>query len=131
VVPDGRYTLRVAGIDAGANPTVRTIGMSVDRTIRSVSWSRSAFAPRAGQKDRLTVGVGRHTRLSAAIYQGSTLVRQIWSSVPVDAGSYGWTWDGRTSSGAFAAPGTYTVIVRSASAIGGSWFARTVVVRAP
>jgi spore germination protein YaaH/flagellar hook assembly protein FlgD len=131
VVPDGQYTLRVAGIDAAANPTVRTLGVNVDRTIRSVAWGRTAFTPRVGQKDRFTVAVGRHARLGAAIYQGSTLVRQIWTSQPVDAGTYGWTWDGRTSSGAFAAPGTYSVVVHAISAIGGSWFGRTVVVRAP
>jgi len=72
-----------------------------------------------------------HARLSAAIYRGSTLVRQVWTNQPVDAGTYGWTWDGRTSTGAFAAPGTYSVIVRATSAIGGSSFGRTVVVRAP
>jgi len=130
-VPDGRYTLRVPGIDRAGNPTVRTLGVNVDRTIRLVAWQSAAFTPRAGQKDRLTAVVGRHARLSAAIYRGSTLVRQVWTNQPVDAGTYGWTWDGRTSTGAFAAPGTYSVIVRATSAIGGSSFGRTVVVRAP
>jgi spore germination protein YaaH/flagellar hook assembly protein FlgD len=131
IVPDGQYTLRVAGIDPAANPTVRTLGINVDRTIRSVTWRSSAFTPRAGQKDRVTVVIGRHARLSAGIYHGSTLIRQVWTNQPVDAGTYGWTWDGRTSTGAFAAPGTYSVVVRASSAIGGSWFGRTVVVRAP
>ena len=130
-VPDGRYTLRVPGIDRAGNPTVRTLGVNVDRTIRSVAWRSAAFTPRAGQKDRVTVVVGRHARLSAAIYRGSTLVRQVWTNQPVDAGTYGWTWDGRMSTGAFAAAGTYSVIVRATSVIGGSSFRRTVVVRAP
>jgi spore germination protein YaaH/flagellar hook assembly protein FlgD len=131
IVPDGQYTLRVPGIDPAGNLTVRTLGVTVDRTIRSVTWGRSAFTPRAAQKDRLTAVIGRHARVSAAIYRGSALIRQIWTNQPLDAGTYGWTWDGRTSTGAFAAPGTYSVVVRANSTIGGSWFGRTVVVRAP
>lgn len=114
-----------------ANPTVRTLGVNVDRTIRSVTWRSSAFTPRAGRRDRVTVAIGRHARLSAAIYHGSTLLRQVWTNQPVEAGTYAWTWDGRTSTGAYAAPGTYSVVVRANSAIGGSWFGRAVVVRAP
>ena len=131
VVPDGQYTLRVAGIDAAGNPTVRTVGVNVDQTIRTVTWTSNGFTPRAGQKDRFTAAIGRHARISAAIYQGSTLIRQVWTDQPVDAGTYGWTWDGRTSTGAFAPPGTYSVVVRATSSIGGSWFGRTVVVRVP
>jgi hypothetical protein len=96
-----------------------------------VAWRSSTFTPRAGQKNRLTVSVGRHARISAAIYHGSTLIRQVWTNQPVDAGTYGWTWDGGTSTGAIAAPGAYSVIVRATSAIGGSSFGRTVVVRGP
>ena len=54
-VADGRYTLRVRGYDRAGNQTIRDLTVRVDRTIRSVTWARSSFTPRAGQKDRSDV----------------------------------------------------------------------------
>ena len=50
-----------------------------------------------------------------AIYQGSTLVRRIWTGRALAAGTYGWTWNGRTAAGAFVKPGSYRVVVDATS----------------
>ena len=130
-VADGRYTLRVEGLDRAGNQTIRDLTVRVDRTIRSVTWARSSFTPRAGQKDRLTFVLRRKATVTVAIYQGSTLVRRIWTGRALAAGTYGWTWSGKTAAGAFVKPGTYRVVVDATSWIGPSRFARNVIVRAP
>jgi hypothetical protein len=47
------------------------------------------------------------------------------------AGTYGWTWNGRTAAGAFVKPGSYQVVVDAVSSIGASRTGRSVTVRAP
>ena len=131
IVADGRYTFRVKGLDRAGNQTIREMIVRVDRTIRSLTWARSAFTPKAGQKDRLTFVLRRKATVTVAIYQGSTLVRRIWTGRALPAGTYGWTWSGKTAAGAFVKPGTYRVIVDATSSIGPSRFARGVIVRAP
>ena len=130
-VPDGRYTVYVGAFDRAGNPTVRTATVRVDRTIRSLGWARASFVPRAGGRDRLTVVLRRRATVSVAIYQGSTLVRQIWRGRTLAAGRYGWTWSGKTAAGAFVKPGTYRVVVDATSWIGASRTSRTVTVKAP
>jgi len=90
-VADGRYTLRLVGLDRAGNQTTRDLQVRVDRTIRSLAWARSAFTPRAGQKDRFTLVLRRKATVTVAIYQGSTLVRRIWTGRALAAGTYGWT----------------------------------------
>jgi spore germination protein YaaH/flagellar hook assembly protein FlgD len=130
-VPDGRYTFRIAGLDRAGNRTIRDVPVTVDRTIRSVTWSRSSFAPKAGQHARLTFSLRRSAKVTLSIMQGSTVVRTIWTTKALAAGSHGWTWDGRTASGALARPGTYRAVVRATSWVGTSSFSRTIVVRLP
>jgi spore germination protein YaaH/flagellar hook assembly protein FlgD len=130
-VADGRYTLRVGGYDRAGNPTLRQAIVRVDRTIRSLTTSRSSFVPRTGGQDRLTVVLRRPARVSLAIYQGATLVRRIWSGRSLAAGTYGWTWNGKTAAGAFVRPGTYRVVVDATSWIGASQLSRSVTVNAP
>ena len=130
-VADGRYTLRVVGLDRAGNQTTRELQVRVDRTIRSLAWARSAFTPRAGQKDRFTLVLRRKATVTVAIYQGSTLVRRIWTGRALAAGTYGWTWNGRTAAGAFVKPGSYKVVVDAVSSIGPSRMGRSVTVRAP
>jgi flagellar hook assembly protein FlgD len=130
IVADDRYTLRVGGYDRAGNPTVSQLTVPVDRTIRSVSWSRSSFVPKAGQTDRLTFALSRPANVALSIYKGSTLVRTVWArSLPT--GTYGWTWNGRTSSGALVQPGTYKAVIQATSWIGWSSFTRNVTVKAP
>ena len=130
-VPDGRYTFRVAGLDRAGNRTIRDLAVTVDRTIRTVTWSRSSFAPKAGQHARLAFTLGRSAHVTVTILQGATVVRSIWTAKPFGAGSHGWTWNGRTASGALVKPGTYRVVVHAVSSVGTSSFSRNVVVRLP
>jgi len=130
-VADGRYTFRVAGLDRAGNRTARDLPVTVDRTIRSVTWSRSSFTPKVGQHARVTFSLRRAARVTLSIVQGSVLVRTVWTTKSLAAGSHGWTWNGRTSSGALVKPGTYRAVVSARSSIGTSSFSRTIVVRVP
>ncbi len=67
--------------------------------------------------------------MTVSILQGDTLVRSIWTAKPFGAGSHGWTWNGRTSSGALVKPGTYRVVITTSSWVGTSSFSRNIVVR--
>ena len=129
-VADGRYTLRVKGLDRAGNQTISQMTVRVDRTIRSMTWARSSFIPKSGQKDRLTLVLRRSASVTVSIYQGSTLVRPIWTNRVLAKGTFGWTWDGRTSTGALVKPGRYTVVVDATSWIGTSRFDRSVTVKA-
>ena len=83
------------------------------------------------KKDRVTFVLRRSATVTVSIYQGSTLVRRAWTSRALAAGTHGWTWNGRTATGAWAAPGKYRVVVDAVSWIGPSRFSRAVTVRAP
>ncbi|MFL5646733.1 MAG: glycosyl hydrolase family 18 protein [Chloroflexota bacterium] len=131
VVPDGRYTLHVSGLDRAGNASSRDRGFTVDRTIKALTWARSSFTPRAGMKDRFTMVLRRSATVTVGIYQGSTLVRTVWTGRRLAAGTYGWTWTGKTAAGAYVKPGSYKVVVLATSAIGWSRFARGVTVKAP
>ena len=130
-VVDGRYTFRVWGLDRAGNQSLRDRTVLVDRTIRSVIWSRSSFIPKALQTARLSFVLGRPARVTVAIYSGTTAVRGIWKDRALVAGSYAWTWNGRTATGALLKPGTYRAVVTAISWIGSSTFTRTIVVRVP
>jgi spore germination protein YaaH/flagellar hook assembly protein FlgD len=128
VVPDGRYTLRVQGLDRAGNQTIRDLRVTVDRTIKSVRWSRASFAPARKQTATVTFAIGRPATVTVSIDRAGTVVRGIWSARPLAAGTYSWTWNGRTRAGALLAPGTYRVSVTAVSWIGSSSFARTIVI---
>ncbi len=115
VVPDGRYTFRVWGLDRAGNGSIRDLTVRVDRTIRSVTWSRSSFVPAAAQTARVSFVLARAAVVTMSIYQGDTLVRGIWRNGSFAAGTYGWTWNGRTTAGKLAKPGTYRVVVTATS----------------
>jgi spore germination protein YaaH/flagellar hook assembly protein FlgD len=130
-VADGRYTLRVKGLDRAGNLTVGEMIVRVDRTIRSLTWGRSSFAPRTGQRDRLTFALRRPATVTLSIRQGSTVVREIWNGRALAAGTWGWTWNGRTAANVLVKPGSYRAVVTATSRIGSSTFTRIVVVRGP
>jgi spore germination protein YaaH/flagellar hook assembly protein FlgD len=130
LVRDGRYTLQVSGLDRAGNASTAQVTVGVDRTIRSVTWARSTFVPRAGQKDRLTIVLRRAARVNVSIFEGSTLVRRVWVDRQLAAGTTTWTWNGRTAAGVLVKPGSYRVIVDATSWIGWSRFVRGVTVAA-
>ena len=128
-VPDASYVFRVAGTDPAGNQTITDITVRVDKTIRSLTWRSPAFRPKALQRDRLAFTLSRSAKVTVRIYRGATLVRTIWTDRTLAAGRHGWTWNGRSSSGALVAAGTYVAIVDATSRIGPSRMTRTVTVR--
>ena len=73
----------------------------------------------------------RAARVTVSIYQGSTLVRRVWTDRQLAAGTATWTWNGRTAAGALVRPGSYRVVVEATSWIGWSSYGRGVTVKAP
>ena len=128
-VADGRYTFEVRGLDRAGNLTVSQTPVRVDRTIRSLTWARSSFAPRYHQTDRMTFVLRRPATVTVSIMLGGTVVRGLWTNRAFPAGTYGWTWNGRTSAGVLVQPGTYRAVVTATSWVGSSTFTRNVVVR--
>ncbi len=131
VVPDGRYTFRVWGLDRAGNGSIRDLTVRVDRTIRSVTWSKPSFIAAALQTSKVSFVLARSAKVTISIYGGDTVVRGIWLDRQLAAGTYGWTWNGRTSTGKLLKPGTYRAVVTAVSSIGSSTFTRTVIVKAP
>jgi len=131
LVADSRYTFQAKGLDRAGNLTDSRMTVLVDRTLRSVTWSRSSFIPRAGQNDHVSFVLTRRATVTVSIYQGSTLIRSIWTNRAFAAGAYGWTWNGRTSAAAFVRPGVYTAVVDATSWIGTSRLTRSVTVKSP
>jgi spore germination protein YaaH/flagellar hook assembly protein FlgD len=130
-VDDGPFSFRVDGLDRAGNRTIRDVIVRVDRTIRSLGRSTSAFTPAAHGTDRISFRLGRVATVSLAIYRGPTLIRSIWLRKRLVAGTYQWTWNGRTAAGALVGPGTYTVIVAATSWIATTRRTTNVTVRAP
>jgi spore germination protein YaaH/flagellar hook assembly protein FlgD len=131
VAVDGRYTFRVDGRDRAGNRSVVDRPILVDRTIRSVAWSNASFDPRAGERSRASIVLRRAATITVAIYRGTTLIKRVWTTKALGAGTYTHTWNGRTATGAVAPPGTYRIAVSATSWIGTTWYSRTVVVETP
>ena len=128
VVADGRYTFRVDAFDLAGNRTRRDTPILVDRTIKSQSWTVTSFRPSTGASSRIVFSLVRKATVSVAIYQGTTLVRTVWVRKALVAGSYRWTWNGRTAAGALVSPGSYRAIITATSWVGVSRSSRPVTV---
>nr|MBA2755964.1 hypothetical protein [Chloroflexota bacterium] len=113
-----RYTYRVNGRDRAGNRTIVDRTILVDRTLKVHRWSDYAFDPRGGQASKMTISLIRPGSVSASIYLDGTRIRRIWTDKPLATGSYSWTWNGKTSTGAYAKPGTYRVVVAVVSKFG-------------
>ena len=129
IVPDGRYVARLDGRDRAGNRTIVDRTINVDRTIRSVRWSALAFDPRARQSSRVTYTLSRRATVNVAIYRGTVLVRQVSVGRVLLAGTYGWTWNGKSATGAYMAPGTYRAVVVATSWIGTTAYSQSVIIR--
>ncbi|HEY7131181.1 MAG TPA: glycosyl hydrolase family 18 protein [Candidatus Limnocylindrales bacterium] len=133
-VADGRYAFRVVAKDASGNATIRSIPVTVDRTLASLRWAPGAFFSQDGDataaRSTLSFRQARPATVSAAIYWRSTLIRTIWANRRLPAGSHGWTWDGRSNAGLLVARGSYTVRIAATSALGTSVLTRSVLVDA-
>ena len=130
LVNDGRYVYRVIALDPAGNPTARDMALNVDRTIASIAWSSTTFDPVAGQSSKLSFRLIRAAKVTVAIYQGTTLVRTIWTDRALTAGTWAWTWDGRNAAGARAKPGSYTARVLATSWVTSTRLTQSVTIRA-
>lgn len=131
LVKDGVFSFRLDGIDAAGNGTVQQMPVLVDRTIANITWARSSFKPKLGQKDQLAIKLTRAATVSVSIYRGKTLVRRVWVDKSMGAGTWTWSWNGRDGHRELVEPGVYTASISATSWIGVSRLTRTVTVKAP
>jgi spore germination protein YaaH/flagellar hook assembly protein FlgD len=129
-VADGAYTYVVTGRDATGNATSHATRIVVDRTLGSLRWTPGRFFPQDGDAlaptAKASFGLTRRATVTLGIYQGTTLIRTVWSNRTFAAGIRGWTWNGRTAAGALVPQGRYTVQVAATTSLGTSVVTRTV-----
>ena len=130
-VPDGHYRVRVQLRDRAGNLTTTVAIVTVDRTLRAVSWS-GGFFPQDGDRlartSRLSVTLARTATVNVRIVDAAGVtVRAVWTNRTFTAGTRSFTWDGRTSSGAYAPPGRYVAIVTATSSLATTEIRRAVV----
>ncbi len=121
-VSDGRYTFKVTLRDAAGNRRSASTPVIVDRTARSLRWSRNFF-PQDGDTMRPTAAITWRLARSAAITlglydAGGTLVRTVWSERALAAGSRSWTWNGRLADGTLVPQGRYLARLTVRSGLG-------------
>ena len=131
LVADGTYVARVEGTDGTGNRTVVDVRLVVDRTAGFLHWSRPTFTPQSRDRAlatvRVTVNLTRTASVTLAILDPSgAVVRTVWAARTFAAGSIGWTWDGRTGAGAWAAAGTYVAVLTATSARGTTTLQRSI-----
>ncbi len=128
-LPNGKYLYRVNGRDRAGNLRIVDTAVLVDDTIKLHKWSDGSIDPRGGETTRMTVTLRRAATVTATIYLGTTRVRTIWAAKALATGAHGWTWSGKTSTGAYAKPGKYRVLVAAKSKYGTTYVTRYVTVQ--
>ncbi|MEO5966083.1 MAG: FlgD immunoglobulin-like domain containing protein [Candidatus Limnocylindrales bacterium] len=108
---DGTYALKVDVKDPAGNRRVTSTKVVVDRTGSRLRWSRNFF-PQDNDAllptSTLSWVLARDAITTLRLYDASgTLVRTAWSKRSQAAGTRSWTWNGRTTDGAFAPQGLY------------------------
>jgi spore germination protein YaaH len=130
-VADGHYVLRVDVLDAAGNRTVVDRGVVVDRTAGYLRWSTTMFDPHDGDRllpsSRVTFRLIRSATTTLAIVDATGhVVRTAWTNRSQAAGAWGWTWNGKLASGAWAPVGRYAAVLTVVSRIGTSRLGRSV-----
>jgi spore germination protein YaaH/flagellar hook assembly protein FlgD len=129
-VPDGRYTVVLAGYDDAGNPAVRTWVVTVDTAGPAVTpkATPSIFSPnRDGAADTTALSWAANEKGTgtARIYRGTTLIRS-WAIT--SRSSWSAVWNGRKASGAAVSDGRYTFKVTLKDAAGNRRSASTPVI---
>jgi flagellar hook assembly protein FlgD len=119
-VPDGRYTVALAGYDDAGNPAVRSWVVTVDTAGPAVAprATPSTFSPNGdGSADTTALSWSANEKGTgtARIYRGTTLIRS-WTITSLT--KWAGTWNGRKASGAAASDGRYTFKVSLKDAAG-------------
>jgi flagellar hook assembly protein FlgD len=134
VLADGRYRYRVDVRDAGGNRTIVYGTVTIDRTAGYLRWSRS-FYPQDGDAltptSVLSFRLARQATTTLRILDaGGTLVRTVWTSRVLAAGTRAWSWNGKTAAGTYVAPGRYVAELTTTTSLGSTKLVRSVTVDA-
>jgi flagellar hook assembly protein FlgD len=111
--PDGPYTVRLAVRDVAGNTSASpSRPVVVDRTLGFVTTSRSLFFPQDGDGLSPTTLLGFKLASPATVTwtivnAAGTVVRTLRTAVPLAAGAYTYSWNGRNDAGVMTPRGTY------------------------
>jgi hypothetical protein len=119
-VPEGAYTMWLDFVDAAGNRSIVTRPIVVDRTAGFLRWSATSFYPQDGDAlrpaSRVSFRLIRAATTSLVIVDAAGhVVRTAWVNRSLASGSWGWTWNGRLTSGAWAPVGQYSAVLTVAS----------------
>jgi flagellar hook assembly protein FlgD len=120
LVPDGNYTLEVTAESPGQTDSSST-AIVVDRTLGFLTADPPAFSPNGdGRADTTVVSftLARAANVRVLVKHGGTRVATLQAAADLTGGAKSYTWNGRTSSGARAADGSYRVRVEATTSLG-------------
>ena len=128
---DGHYVFRVDVADGAGNHRVRDVPVTIDRTAGRLTWTPGLFYPQDGDTyapaARASFVLGRTATTTLRIYdQSGTYVRTAWAARTLAAGTWSWTWDGRTPGGMFVPRGWYRAVLTATSWLGTTTLSRLV-----
>jgi spore germination protein YaaH/flagellar hook assembly protein FlgD len=119
-VPEGTYTIWLDVLDAAGNRRIVSRPIVVDRTAGFLRWSATSFYPQDGDALRPSSRVSFHLIRAATtslviVDAAGHVVRTAWVNRSLASGSWGWTWNGKLASGAWAPVGHYSAVLTVAS----------------
>jgi hypothetical protein len=116
-VPDGRYTVTIAGRDVVGNTGVAApVDVDVYASLAGLERSPALFYPQ--DRDRLAARATVTYRLQSrarvtiqVVDADGAVVRRAVTNEAQKAGPKAWSWNGKVTGGTYAKPGTYRIVV--------------------
>ena len=116
-VPDGRYTVTIAGRDVVGNTGVAApVDVDVYASLAGLERSPALFYPQ--DRDRLaaratvTYRLQSRARVTIQVLDADgAVVRRAVTNEAQKAGPKAWSWNGKVTGGTYAKPGTYRIVV--------------------
>jgi flagellar hook assembly protein FlgD len=119
LVPDGRYSVRVAATSPGQSASA-TAAIVVDRTLGHLVAAPVAFSPNGdGRLDTTTATfeLTRQADVRVRVVQGDTRIVTL-AAETMPAGPHSFSWDGRAGDGSRVADGRYSIRVSATTSLG-------------
>lgn len=119
LVPDGRY--RITGIvtDSSGDELARTEKTVMAARVPQISSELGdlpVFAPGENEVITIPYAVQADALVTIKILKGHSTLKTLAENLNVQSGSHSMVWDGKDSSGSFAADGVYSCVIDAASA---------------
>jgi len=131
IVADGIYTYVITATDAAGKTVEATGTITVDKTAPVVSEIGSTpdpFAPNGTSTTTLNYTLSEAAKVTVAVMNGTTAVKTLLSNIAQSEGANTVAWDGKNTSGAIVADGTYTFKITATDAAGSATTVTTPIV---